>query len=134
MGYALFLDPRESARGESEQHEALRAEHRVPGALVRQPRHAITQQACDAHLIENARAGGVRRVQVGIPVEVNQAEVGGQSLQTGDRPERDGAVPAEHDRHAPSDRRELLGRVVTGQRGTLIMALLSAGLIMLLAL
>jgi len=50
----------------------------------------------DSHRIEDARVGRLGCRQVGITVEIDQAEVGLAARKSGDHAKRDGAIPAKH--------------------------------------
>jgi hypothetical protein len=59
----------------------------------------------DSHRVEDARVGGLRRGQVRVPIEVDQAKVRVKALQAGDNAQGDAAIAAQHQRQQVPPRR-----------------------------
>src|ERR1022692_1881217 len=80
--------------------EPARVEQRRLAVQPGQLRGAAAEQVHDAHRVEDARAAGLRRAEVRIAVQVQQAGIGMAPPESGDDAERDGAVAADHQRDA----------------------------------
>ena len=84
---------------EAEERNPVLGQERITRADARQLGGTVANQVRHAHRIEDARVGGVRRGQVCVTIEVDQAQIGLPAQQSGDDPKRDGAVSAQHQRN-----------------------------------
>src|SRR5256885_4316902 len=85
-------------RMKAEQDDAVLLQQWESWTDVGEVRIALAYQVRHAHRVEDARVCRLRRRQVGVAVEVDQAEIGLMAQQSGHDAERDGAIAAKHDR------------------------------------
>ena len=83
----------------AEENDAVLREEWESRTDVGKVRIALADQVRDAHRVEDPRVRRLRCRQVGIAVEVDQAEVGLMAQEARHDAERDGAIAAEHDRN-----------------------------------
>jgi hypothetical protein len=56
----------------------------------------LSNQVCNAHRIEDARSAGGWRIQIDVPVEVQQTQVNAVAQEASDSSKGDGAIAADH--------------------------------------